>query len=215
MIHSQSATTITLSARGRMHRSVALAALLMVVLAGSTKAGTMAYEFTGVVDWVDAIGSGGLDPSVHVGTPFAGRFTFDSNAPDSDPASDRGLYTGPGFSMSVDVGSYSWSSGDGAAVGVVNMSGFTFGAGNFGVGDNLWINGITCGFAEPTLAGGALPTEPFALSPSDYFGAKVDNVSFAPVAFFRGPLTTFAIVPEPCCMLLMVGGLISVLIRRR
>lgn len=183
------------------------ACVVITALAGPAQAEMMAYEFTGVVDWVGAIGSGWvLDNSVTVGTPFSGRFTFDSDAPDLDPATDESRYSNPGFSLSVDVGSYSWSSGDGATEGSVVVGGFWFGAVGFPAGSSLWANHFICGLTVPELSGGALPVEPFPLLNSS-FSAKIQDVPFSGESQFGGHLTQFNIVPEPAAVLLIAVGL--------
>lgn len=187
--------------------------IALMALSRPANADVMAYEFAGVVDWVGQMGSGWvLDNSITVGTPFAGRFSFNPATPDSDPAPDRARYRGSGFSMAVEIGSYSWASGDGGARAEVGLGGFWFSAEGFAVGDGLWGNSLTCSLALPGLSGGPLPTEPFPLSSTSLVG-KIDNVPFTGGSHFGGHLTEFSIVPEPTGVLLLALGV--VFLRRR
>lgn len=192
----------------RLVRSMVLGCcILLLALAAPAKAEIMAYEFAGVVDSVGSIGSGWvLDDSIAIGTPFRGRFTFDPDAPDSEPIPSRARYGGPGFSLAVDIGSYSWASGDGGAYGVVGVGGFWFSATDFPVDDDLWVGVLTCSLTLPGLSGGALPTEPFSLMGNSFAG-KIDDVPFSGESQFGGHLTEFIIVPEPTAVLLIAVAL--------
>lgn len=175
----------------------------VLALATPAKAEVVAYEFAGVVDWVGEIGSGWvLDDSVRDGTPFWGRFTFDPDAPDSEPIPGRARYGGAGFSLAIEIGSYSWASSDGGAYGVVGVGGFWFGAEDFSANEHLWVGSLTCSLTVPELSGGALPAEPFPLLGNSFAG-KIDDVPFSGESHIGGHLTEFIIVPEPTAILLI------------
>jgi hypothetical protein len=86
----------------------------------AVRAAPISLFFTGVIDSVfDPTGA--LDGSVASGTPFTGRYTFESTAPDDDSFARLGIYdsTGAPYGMSVEIGSYSfWSNPVSGTVGI-------------------------------------------------------------------------------------------------
>jgi len=180
----------------------------------------MAYEFTGVVNSFSDP-SGVLDGSIHTGTEFSGRFTFDSDALDlnSDPA--IGEYGGPAFSMTLTLGSYSWFSGLGNGDVRVALGDFyddmMLGTRPFPVGGGMHIFSMVVGFSHRgrIFASDALPLmDPFPVSSfQGGLGVKGENVLEYTYFEFGGSMTSFTVVPEPTSMLFLAMGF--GLLRRR
>lgn len=195
----------------RIH-SIRILALIMVAI-GSTQAqaAIMAYEFTGVIDQIDALGSGWvLDDSIKPGTSFWGRFTFDTEAVDTIPGSTSGQYTGSSFSMYVEIGSYSWFSGNGVGTITVHNSildVLVFGSRGFETDEGFGVNALACSLTDPTatfLSADSIPTVPFPLSgPNSFFG-KIYDIPWTGESLFWGHLTTLVVVPEPASVLLLL-----------
>lgn len=196
----------------RIALTTTLAAFLLMP-AALVHAIPMAYEFTGVVDTVNDP-SGLLDGSVQPGTAFSGRFTFDSSAEDSISSPLLGEYTGPSFSMTLTVGSYSWFSGPGNGdVDIQNDAhgdGFSLGTEPFPVDVNIQVF-MGCRLYERTgdvFLSDALPVDPFPLSSfQGGFGVKGYDVLVPSLFDFGGQLSSFTIVPEPTVVLLIALAL--------
>jgi len=188
-------------------KHVHMAGLLVALLAltGPAKAELMAYEFTGVVGSFNDP-SGVLDGSIHAGTGFSGRFTFDSDAPDLNTSPSIGEYGGPAFSMTLHIGSYSWFSGAGNGDVRVALGEFyddmMLGTPTaFTVGEGMEIFSMVVGFSHRgrIFASDALPLmNPFPLASfQGGLGVKGNNPLEQTHFELAGPLTSFTVVPEP------------------
>lgn len=203
-----------------MTHTAALAASFL--LWGSfVEAAPMAYEFSGEIYWVDDPGDL-LDGSIQPGTVFSGRFTFDSSVEDSNSNSVLGEFTGPTFSMSLDVGSYSWFSGAGnAQIRVQNsdLDNMVFGTSGYVEIGGLSI-ALSGGLQDSTglaLSSDAIPTSSLSLSSFTAAGLSVKTSGLPPAPgalAVAGTFTAFSVVPEPVSLALMAGAL-SLLRRRR
>lgn len=198
-----------------------LTALIVALFARASLAVPMAYEFSGVVERVydsDAV----LDGSVTQGTEFSGQFTFDSDAVDSNPDPSIGEYAGPAFSMTLNVGSYSWFSGAGNGDVRVALGEFyddmmlgTPTAFEVGEGIEIFSMGVWFSHMGSIFTSDALPTmNPFPLSSlSNGLWVKGNNTLEHTHFELGGPLTSFTVVPEPTSVLFLM--LAFGLLRRR
>jgi hypothetical protein len=184
-----------------------LAAALLLAAAGPASAVPMAYEFTGVVDWITNP-SGVVDSSIYAGAQFSGRFTFDSEAEDSLPNGYVGAYGGPSFWMQIEIGSYAWHSGEGnGSILVVNDNfghdSLGFGVPPFVVEGNVRID-MSAGLTDNT--GNAFSTDALPLEQ----GLHVEGIRVVDGATFKlgGSFDSFTIVPEPSTVLFLVFGLV-------
>lgn len=99
----------------RMQKTVLCVLLALVPALLNTQtvnANELTFEFTGTVTIIDTLGN--PDPfggTVVVGTPVAGSYTFDPDAPDIDPTTGRGFYraVGPEFTFEMGLGGNSVS----------------------------------------------------------------------------------------------------------
>ncbi len=196
-----------------------LAMLLVASLPSRSQAELVTWGFSGEIDSVlDA--ENVLDGAVTVGTPFSGRFTFESTTPDGNPSNPRfGEYFGAIFGVSGNVGVLTFSELDGPS-GRVLIRDNAPGAGtdriSFIAPTRLLDDSVSfsIGLVESTgtvFSSVAMPTGLLDLSVFDTarFGIELtpDGASFS------GVLTDLVVVPEPATMILVMLGTICMMRR--
>ncbi len=201
-----------------------LAAALSLV-GGAAQSSTLTFNFTGVVNSVDSQ----LSSSFAVGDQITGSYTFDTNAPDTDPADPTvGLYNSS-LAYSVTAGSFT-STGTGVVFNifdnlvlapnrlrdqyrvVLGTAGPSVNGLNY-IGFSLDL--LTTSSNPMSLTGNALPSAPpiigdFAINNDFpisnqlrfYFFTGPDSTP----AYVIGSLTTLTDVPEPSTWAMMLLG---------
>jgi hypothetical protein len=189
-----------------------LAAGLVVALVQPAAATTTNYAFSGTVDanWVSA----GFDNLL--GTNFSGTFTLSDQGTYSGPALGGAWYTVPGEEVKVTYNGNTFLADGTSATRLRNtffgddyLSSFGDAAPTF--------NGEVMNFTALVVlrmldgSGAALTSSTLALPDALKFATKILEVTFLwggflPVAYYHGTLNSFAAVPLPAGLPLLVAG---------
>jgi hypothetical protein len=180
-------------------------------LGGLARGELLALEFAGVVE--SASGTDGpLGGRVQVGSPFSGRFTYDSSVGDIAPGDpNQARYESPAFALLATIGSLTVDSHGGANyVSVYHWTGSSAKALTFWCSEfesaGLQFSGNGVYFSNVVGFDDSLPVVGDDLSSADRTfvlkGVVPGGVSF----YFSGDLTSAAIVPEPATLALLIVG---------
>ena len=182
---------------------------LIVIALFNSSVSTVTVSFTGELTWVTD-SEGQLDPSIAVGTPFSGSFTFDpSLAVDSDPSELHGVYEFDS-SMQVNIGNSHFESPN--LTVTASLTGGTIGGQGYGAyGQQFVSEGIL--FDYMTIS---LWTYADDVLDDDSLFESLDLADFPDIQAFRlwaddinlyGQLNS-VVIPEPSGLFVLLTGVL-------
>jgi hypothetical protein len=196
---------------------------LVMACVSLAQATPITFGFTGSVTQVPADDPGG---GIGIGTSFTGQYTFDSAAVDGipDPSQASYLSTGPGFGLSVQIGSINYGVSGALSVNVSNDVG---GIDQYGVlADDyasLTISLLLQDLTGAVFSSDALPILPPAIGSFGLLDFHLVDTSAGEVQI-DGVIESLAClqgcgggnpVPAPGTLALLGAGLLAAGLRRR
>lgn len=202
---------------------------LALLAPAAVRAAPISLFFAGVIESVSDP-TGALDGSVATGTPFTGRYTFESTAPDQDSFARFGIYdsTGAPYGMSVEIGSYSSRSDPVSGTVRIEVSdsrpydGYQVSTSIDVLSSDPSLGLVSFGFQfddlgfDPAERGDVWSTDALPLGAPDLtqFGPAFFTVGMEIGAIF-GRVTSLTAVPEATTFVFVAVGIAGIACRRR
>jgi hypothetical protein len=165
-----------------------------------------------------------LQGKVAVGSIITGTYTYDTNTPDTNPATYAGLYRhySPPYGLQLSVGGFTFMSDPNNTEFSVGIANNNQGLDNYGVGStyNLPLfNGVEVDviywqlddYSGTVLSSTDLPTTPPVLSDWDYNSLIINGPGCSSDYFYiSAQVTSAVLIPEPVSLLLLGIGLLAI-----